>query len=153
MEPGRDPYLQVSPVDLVDDVQVTRQQVFEEVHRPAFQGFRQDGVVGVGAGPNHDVPGLESLAFRLPIQLEANICSQYQYLLPAELLQVHQDPHQLGDGQRRVGVVQLDGHLQVAQSHYKWTDWRRSEAQKKHGARKWHKQRDISLPVYFLTEG
>lgn len=53
-------YLQVPPVDLVDDVQVTRQQVLEEVDGPALQGFRQDGVVGVGTGLNHDVPGLNT---------------------------------------------------------------------------------------------
>lgn len=44
--------------------------------------------------------------------------STLRYLLPAELLQVHQDPHQLRNGQRRVGVIQLDCHLQVAQSNY-----------------------------------
>lgn len=46
-------------VDLVDNVQVTRQQIFEEVDRPALQGFRQDGVIGVGTGTDHDVPGLD----------------------------------------------------------------------------------------------
>lgn len=46
-------------VNLVDDVQVTRQQVFEEVDRPALQGLRQDGVIGVGTGTDHDVPGLD----------------------------------------------------------------------------------------------
>lgn len=53
-------YLQVPPVDLVDDLQVTRQQVLEEVDGPALQGFRQDGVVGVGTGTDHDVPGLDT---------------------------------------------------------------------------------------------
>lgn len=53
-------YLQVPPVDLVDDVQVTGQQVFEEVDGPALQGLRQDGVIGVGTGADHDVPGLDA---------------------------------------------------------------------------------------------
>ena len=53
-------YLQVPPVDLVDDLQVPRQQVMEKVDGPALQGFRQDGVVGVGTGTNHDVPGLHT---------------------------------------------------------------------------------------------
>lgn len=53
-------YLQVPPVDLIDDLQVTRQQVLEEVDGPALQGFRQDGVVGVGTGTNHNVPGLDT---------------------------------------------------------------------------------------------
>lgn len=33
------------------------------------------------------------------------------HLVPVQPLQVHQDPHQLRDGQGRVGVIQLDGHL------------------------------------------
>lgn len=53
-------YLQVSPVDLIDDVQVTRQQGFEEVDGPALQGLGQDGVIGVGAGTHHNVPGLDT---------------------------------------------------------------------------------------------
>ncbi len=48
------------PVDLIDDVQVSRQQILEEVHGPALQGFRQDGVVGVGTRMNNDVPGLDT---------------------------------------------------------------------------------------------
>lgn len=103
------------PVDLVDDVQVTRQEVLEEVHRPALQGFRQDRVVGVGASPNHDVPGLEPPQSSGPTLSNWNQVrrSLLRYLLPGELLQVHQDPHQLRDGQRGVGVIQLDGHLHV----------------------------------------
>ena len=31
---------------------------------------------------------------------------------PVQLLNVHQDPHQLGDGHGRVGVIQLDGYLE-----------------------------------------
>lgn len=45
-------------VYLVDYLQVTGQQVLEEVDGPTLQGFGQDGVVGVGTGTNHDVPGL-----------------------------------------------------------------------------------------------
>lgn len=48
------------PVDLVDDVQVTRQKVFKQVDWPAFQGLRQYGVVGVGTGTDHNVPGLST---------------------------------------------------------------------------------------------
>lgn len=46
------------PVDLIDDVQVTRQKVFKKVDWPAFQSLRQYGVVGVGTGTDHNVPGL-----------------------------------------------------------------------------------------------
>lgn len=53
------PYVQVSPVDLVDDEQMARQQPLEHLDRPALQGLRQNRVVGVGAGPARDVPGLD----------------------------------------------------------------------------------------------
>lgn len=33
------------------------------------------------------------------------------HLVPVQPLQVHQNPHQLGDGQGGVGVIELDGHL------------------------------------------
>lgn len=52
--------LQVPPVDLIDDLQVSRQQILEEVDGPALQSFGQDCVVGVGTGTNHDVPGLHT---------------------------------------------------------------------------------------------
>lgn len=35
------------------------------------------------------------------------------HLVPVQPLLVHQDPHQLGDGQGGVGVIQLDGHLRL----------------------------------------
>ena len=59
------------------------------MHGPAFQGLREQGVVGVGKGPGDDAPGL----------------------LPGQLLQVHEDVHELGDAEGRVRVVELDGHL------------------------------------------
>lgn len=52
-------YLKVPPVYLVDDVQMTGQQAFEEVNGPALQCLRQDSVIGVRTGPHHNVPGLE----------------------------------------------------------------------------------------------
>lgn len=55
-------YLQVPPVDLVNDLEVSRQQVLEEVDGPALQCLRQHGVVGVGTGTDHDVPGLNTEA-------------------------------------------------------------------------------------------
>lgn len=33
------------------------------------------------------------------------------YLFPLQSLLVHQNPHQLRDGQGGVGVIELDGHL------------------------------------------
>ena len=52
-------YVQVDLVDLVDDLQVSGQELLQQVHRPAFQSFRQDGVVGVGKGACGEVPGLQ----------------------------------------------------------------------------------------------
>lgn len=52
-------YLQVPLVYLIDDVQVTRQQIFEEVDRPALQSLGQNGVIRVGTGANHNVPTLD----------------------------------------------------------------------------------------------
>ncbi len=56
---------------------------------PALDGLWQQGVVGVGARVGGDVPSG----------------------VPAEALQVHEDAHELGDGERGVGVVELDGDL------------------------------------------
>lgn len=33
--------------------------------------------------------------------------------VPVQLLDVHKDSHQLGDGHGRVGVIQLDGNLET----------------------------------------
>lgn len=48
----------MAAVDFIDDLEVPGQQGLEEVNRPAFQSLRQHSVVGVGAGPNADVPCL-----------------------------------------------------------------------------------------------
>ena len=76
-------------VDLVDDLQVPRQHQLEQADRPVLQRLGQQRVVGVGQRPPRQVPGL----------------------VPAELRLVEQDPHQLGDGQRGMRVVELDGDL------------------------------------------
>lgn len=36
------------------------------------------------------------------------------HCVPVEFLDVHKDPHQLGDGHGRMSVVQLDGDLENA---------------------------------------
>lgn len=55
---SRGSYVEVALVDLVDDLQVSRQQGLQQVHGPALQSFGQDGVVGVGEGAPGQVPGL-----------------------------------------------------------------------------------------------
>ncbi len=78
--------LQEAGIDLVDDLQQPGQQAFEELHRPAFQRLRQQGVVGVGHGAPGDLPGL----------------------VPLQVLLVHEDAHQFGHRDRRVGIVELE---------------------------------------------
>ena len=63
--------------------------MLEQFDRPLFQGLGQQRVVGVGQRADGQVPGL----------------------VPAQLGLVEQNPHQLGDGHRRVSVVELDGDL------------------------------------------
>ena len=76
-----------APVDLEDDFELARDEDVEPLRRPAFQGFRKQGVVGVGEGPLREVPGL----------------------VPAEARLVEQDAHQFRDGESRMRVVELNG--------------------------------------------
>ena len=73
-------------IDLVDDLEVARQQALEQPDRPSLQRLGEDGVVGVAAGAAGLLPGL----------------------IPLHEVLVDHDPHQLGDGDRGVGVVELD---------------------------------------------
>ncbi|MCY1498344.1 hypothetical protein D9M68_323280 [compost metagenome] len=66
---------------------MARQQPLDERHRPAFERLRQKRVVGVGDRAAGDVPGL----------------------LEIEAVQIRQEAHQFGNGDGRVGVVQLNG--------------------------------------------
>ena len=81
--------LEMPGVDLVDDLKVAGKNTLQHVDGPAFQGLREEGVVGVGKGPGDDAPGF----------------------LPGQLLQVHENVHELGDAESWVRVVELDGHL------------------------------------------
>ena len=76
-------------VDLVDDLEMPGQADLEEGDRPGLQGLGQQGMIGVGERPDGQVPRL----------------------VPAQPGLIQQDAHQLGDGQRRVGVVELDRDL------------------------------------------
>ena len=76
-------------VDRVDDLHVAGQKPLEERHRPAFQRLGQERVVGIGERAAGDLPGLVEF----------------------QSVDVGQQAHHLGDGNRRMGVVQLDRHL------------------------------------------
>mmetsp|Transcript_21532 Transcript_21532/g.83660 ORF Transcript_21532/g.83660 Transcript_21532/m.83660 type:complete len:662 (+) Transcript_21532:1047-3032(+) len=79
--------LEEAVVDLVNDLEMARQQLLEHPHRPGLQRLGHQGVIGVGHGLAGDLPGL----------------------VPAQALLVQQQPHQLGGRQRGVGVIQVDG--------------------------------------------
>lgn len=108
------PYVQVSLVDLVDDQEMSRQQLLEQEHGPALQRLWENRVVGVGARVTGDVPRLNTNTRSalscggggVPPQ-----AARGSRLVPVQALHIHQDPHQFWDGQSRVGVVQLDRRL------------------------------------------
>ena len=89
-EPGAD-LVEEAPVDFVDDLQVARQELAEQAHGPFLQRLGQQGVVGVGEGVPRHVPGG----------------------VPVHLVFVHQQAHQFGHGDGRVGVVELHGPFLV----------------------------------------
>jgi hypothetical protein len=76
-------------VHLVDDLEVPGQSDFEQSDRPGLQRLGQQGMIGVGERPDGQVP-----------------C-----FVPAQVGLIPQDAHQLGDGQRRMSVVELDRDL------------------------------------------
>ena len=76
-------------VDEVDDLHVPRQQVLHQRDRPGLQRLGQQRVVRVVEDGRRDVPRE----------------------LPRHLVHVDQEPHQLGDRDRRMRVVQLDRHV------------------------------------------
>ena len=76
-------------VDFVNDLQVTREELFEEADGPLLEGFRHQGVVRVSERLGDDVPGF----------------------VPFHVLDVEEDAHHFGDGDCRVRIVQLDGDL------------------------------------------
>ena len=74
---------QVSIIDLIDDLQVSRQNDAQTTNGPSLQCLGQQSVIGVRAGSGREVPRL----------------------VPREALGVDQDAHELGYGQRRMRVV------------------------------------------------
>ena len=76
-------------LDLLDDFEVTRQELADELGRPHFQGFRKQGVAGVVEGLVGDGPGG----------------------VPIVAVLVHEDAHELRNADDRVGVVELEGDL------------------------------------------
>ena len=78
-----------SAVDLEDDLQMARQHVLQQIDGPLLERLGHERVIGVSAGGIGDLPGA----------------------IPVEIVLVHQHAHQLGDGEGRVRVIELDGDL------------------------------------------
>ena len=74
-------------IDLVDDLEMTRQQDLEPFDRPFLQSFGQQRVIGVRQCFNCNGPSV----------------------VPTEMDLVEQNPHQLRYCHRRMRVIELDG--------------------------------------------
>ena len=83
--------VQEAAVDLINDLEVPRQEGAEERQGPLLEGFGQQRVVRVPTRPLCDRPGL----------------------IPVHQVLVHEQPHQLGHGDGRVRVVQLRGPTRI----------------------------------------
>ena len=76
-------------VNLEDNLQMARQNFTQHIHRPGLERFAHQGVVGIG----EDLTG------------------HLERLVPAELMFVDKQTHQLRYRQHRVGVIQVNGNL------------------------------------------
>ena len=75
------------PIDFIDDLQMPGQDSAHHINRPAFQGFRHQGMIGIGKGIDGNVPGF----------------------FPAQSFDIKQQPHQLRNGDGGMGIVELNG--------------------------------------------
>ena len=80
-------FVQEPAIDLVNDLQMAGQQATKNFDWPFLQGFGQQGMISIG----------NCLARYLPRGV------------PAKLVFIYQQTHQLGDGDSRVRVIQLNG--------------------------------------------
>ncbi len=72
-------------VDLINDLQVPRQEAAEDGERPSLQRLGQQGVIRVGERLARDAPRIG----------------------PRQDVFIDQQPHEFGDGDGRMGVVEL----------------------------------------------
>ena len=47
-----------APIDLIDDLEMARQDPLEQIDRPLFERLRAQGMVGIRQRPNGQIPGL-----------------------------------------------------------------------------------------------
>mmetsp|Transcript_1165 Transcript_1165/g.3729 ORF Transcript_1165/g.3729 Transcript_1165/m.3729 type:complete len:431 (+) Transcript_1165:2411-3703(+) len=76
-------------IDLLDQLHVARQKLLQNGHGPLLKRLRHHRVVGVRQGLLRDLPGLVEL----------------------QSVDVNQKPHQLRDGNGRMGIVHLEAGL------------------------------------------
>ena len=81
--------VEMERVDEIDDLHVTGQNSLHQRHRPGLQGLGQQRVVGVAERLAGDLPGI----------------------VPGDLVQIDELPHQLDHRNGRMRVVQLDRGL------------------------------------------
>ena len=81
--------INVQPVNQVNDLHMPGQQTLHEPHWPGFKRLGEQGVIGVGQGFDRDLPGGT----------------------PLHAVFIDQQAHQLCDGNGRMGVIELDGHV------------------------------------------
>src|SRR3569833_3641559 len=74
-------------VDLVNDLEVSRQDLGEYRYGPVLQCLRQQRMVGIGKGPARDRPGS----------------------IPIQRVLIHEEPQELGKGKGWLFVVLLFG--------------------------------------------
>ena len=79
--------LQKKMIDLVNNLQMAGEKLFKHFYGPFFQSFGHQSVVCVGKSTCTDIP-----------------C-----FVPFKTFFVDKQPHQFGNGNRRVGIVQLNG--------------------------------------------
>lgn len=75
--------LEEEEVDIIDDLQMSWEQVLEQWNGPLLQRLRKNSVVGVTECLGNDVPGI----------------------LPLEAFEINEDALQLNDGKSWVGIV------------------------------------------------
>ena len=78
-----------SPVDVVDDLNMSRKEVAEHLDGPLLHSFRKNGVVGVRDALGGDVPRL----------------------IVVQSLHINQESHELRNGDGGVSIVQLEAVL------------------------------------------
>lgn len=78
-----------SPVDVVDDLNMSRKEVAEHLDGPLLHSFRKNGVVGVRDAIGGDVPRL----------------------IVVQSLHINQESHELRNGDGGVSIVQLEAVL------------------------------------------